>query len=1286
MKIKAVVISLVVLLLLCGIQPSVSAQNLLQNGDFESVAAGKWGAGWAVDFWKPGSKTGITDQKSHTGKYAAFVQAKEANDLRLVQKISVEPDTVYRFSGWVATRQVTPGGNGANLCVMGGFNHSNVLTGDNEWQQLEMVFRTRPNQHEVTLGVRLGFYGGLVSGLVYFDDLNLEKINNPQTSYLLLDEPTLNFQPADLTRQPELTQPDEALNSVAAVGRKLSMLFGFPVWVALFYLLWLAGVALYPEKSSGAWLQPDFNRIVKAKTGLLFAGGVLLALLIRLPLLPAIPFATDMGNFKAWTLRILETGPLGFYAPGYYCDYPPFSLYILWGAGWLAKLTGLIAREPFFNSIIKLPSFLSDVATAWLILTIVKKKDYFLGLLLAVIYLFIPAVIYNSAYWGQVDSYYVFLVLAAFYLTVYKDAPEWAAALLAASFLTKAQTIAFIPLFLCYLFLNYNWKRWLRIIGAGIAAFILIILPFNLGHAPGWIFDLFFKQAELYPYASMNAGNFIALLNGNNASDALPVLPGISFRTAGLLLFGLSVLWSLGFYLRKRTPASFMAALTVSSFAFFMFFPRMHERYLFPALAFMLITIGFYKDKRLFFLTGIFGLSYLLNMHAVILKFQNLFSEEMFNRIIYILGMVHTGIFLAIWGIFQLQLPGENRNAKRLFGRYRRGFHELCLNSLAVRVFTMTRRDYLTVGLVALVYCGLLFFRLGSWSTPQTGINFATAESGIEVDFRYPASPRTVIWYDAEENGTLRVEQWQSGSWRELATLTCNDYYVLKRQPVTADQVERIRLIPQPTAGCLKEIAFLDSAGQLIPIKSVIGLTDRQRQNPARYPLFDEQKLVLAQPSSLNSTYFDEIYHGRTAYEFVARTNVYETTHPPLGKDLLSLGILLFGMNPFGMRFMHAVAGVLLIIALFFLGRQVLGTRFGGYATMMLGFLDFMPFVQSRYATIDTTSVLLITLMFIFTFRYIRGELDGVSSGRSLANIAAVIVCFALAAGVKWTAIYGFAGVTVSIILFKCFQYRENKKRLAITRENVKMGKKINAGKKNMKVTRNNQRGAWRRYFGKPFLQWFLLFLLVAPAIYYFTYIPFLHCAGMESVVSKSGLSRVLENQQSMFSYHSQLTATHPFESKWWGWPFNYKPLWIYSGNSVQPGCKATIVSMGNPLIWSLGVGALTLLIYQLLRRRKFSLMLLVLVGFFSLYLPWVLVSRATFIYHYFPALPLLYLMIAAVLEPLWRMEKPGRAIIYGLAGVALLLWIMFYPALSGLAAPEKYLQALRWFSKDWLF
>ena len=51
-----------------------------------------------------------------------------------------------------------------------------------------------------------------------------------------------------------------------------------------------------------------------------------------------------------------------------------------------------------------------------------------------------------------------------------------------------------------------------------------------------------------------------------------------------------------------------------------------------------------------------------------------------------------------------------------------------------------------------------------------------------------------------------------------------------------------------------------------------------------------------------NSTYFDEIYHARTAYEQLRGVYPYEVSHPPLGKEILSLGIVLFGMMPFGWR------------------------------------------------------------------------------------------------------------------------------------------------------------------------------------------------------------------------------------------------------------------------------------------------------------------------------------------------------------------------------------------------
>ena len=48
---------------------------------------------------------------------------------------------------------------------------------------------------------------------------------------------------------------------------------------------------------------------------------------------PHFGYQTDLGTYKAWALRLADRGPADFYAPNYFCDYPPGYLYILWLLG-----------------------------------------------------------------------------------------------------------------------------------------------------------------------------------------------------------------------------------------------------------------------------------------------------------------------------------------------------------------------------------------------------------------------------------------------------------------------------------------------------------------------------------------------------------------------------------------------------------------------------------------------------------------------------------------------------------------------------------------------------------------------------------------------------------------------------------------------------------------------------------------------------------------------------------------------------------------------------------------
>ena len=137
------------------------------------------------------------------------------------------------------------------------------------------------------------------------------------------------------------------------------------------------------------------------------------------------------------------------------------------------------------------------------------------------------------------------------------------------------------------------------------------------------------------------------------------------------------------------------------------------------------------------------------------------------------------------------------------------------------------------------------------------------------------------------------------------------------------------------------------------------------------------------------------IYHARTGYETLHGMQIYETTHPPLGKDLIALGIAIFGMTGFGWRFFGTLFGVLMVPVLYLLARRLTRKpRLAGFAAVLLS-LDFMRFSQSRLATIDSYVTFFILLGAYWMVCYCQSVLQkGV--GGSVAPMALCGIAFGL--------------------------------------------------------------------------------------------------------------------------------------------------------------------------------------------------------------------------------------------------------------------------------------------------
>lgn len=338
-----------------------------------------------------------------------------------------------------------------------------------------------------------------------------------------------------------------------------------------------------------------------------------IGLFLRVALAPWIPgHPTDIRLFTSWA-RAAASNLAGFY-PHSNSDYPPMYVYVLYAVGKLATLPRLSA---YLTLLIKLPSILADVTTAHLLYRVARKyASLGLGLLVAAFYTFNPAVFVNSTFWGQVDSFFTLLVVAAVLLLA-EERLAWATVFLTAAVLMKPQGILYLPLLFFALLRAKRVRAWFTVAAAALATGLLAVLPFALGQQPLWLFKLYARTVNEYPYASVNAFNFYGLIGANYVRDTTALL-GLSYKAWGLAFIVGVTAFSWWMYTRARRPqfASAVALLQVAGV--FTFATSMHERYLFPAAALALLAYLHLQDNRLLWLALGFSVAIFVNTYTVL--------------------------------------------------------------------------------------------------------------------------------------------------------------------------------------------------------------------------------------------------------------------------------------------------------------------------------------------------------------------------------------------------------------------------------------------------------------------------------------------------------------------------------------------------------------------------------------------------------------------------------------------------------------------------------------------
>jgi len=1037
----------------------------------------------------------------------------------------------------------------------------------------------------------------------------------------------------------------------------------------------------------------------RVNTSAILPGILLAGFVVRMLLIGSEGYRGDVSSFMSWALTAAQNPLSQFYAKAGFADYPPGYLFILWVVGKIYMLVPHAQGDySVLHFLVKLPACAFDLIDAMLIAWIVRRLvSGTWGNVAAAIYLFNPATIYVSAYWGQVDAVPAGFMLAAVALLLYagdESARRPRLAVIGAwlsisyAILIKPPSVMVALVMLAWIFASRDAGiRRRRLIDtlAGVASGVLLAFIVALIFHPqassafGWLFERYAYGSAVYPYNSINAYNLHSLLRPFWQPDTVPIVVGPftlgpMWVWGGILVAAAAALIIVR-YLQRRDETAFLEACMLVSLAFFTLATRMHERYVFNAFALVipLAAIG----RRYLFATVALSITFLANLWYSLYYARAmdgkwpvdatdifpLLDHSMSAIVVitfFVLGYMYLGAKAveAQPGAEPTVLDRVNLLIGRVWFAPRQG------------LASMTRLDWAVVaGFTAFAF--LLDF-MWYWNPneryfdeiyyPRSGIEYLKGVR-INTDWEYPFEwthpPLTKLLIALSIWMFGGVAHGDSGwGWRFLnvvcGTLMVPLCYLFAKRLLASTLFASIAAFMLTFDG----FRFVQSRIATPEIwVATFGLAVLYAFY--RFWTATQVRIRLRVPDEFGWRFIVTLVGGTAlAALFSFGINKLGAT-PPTDKSYLfafayaELGVYLLA-RWIGRHFGDADAtsvsyaeGSHVLLA----GSQRRTMRFDGGGTGELAF-DDLDLTYKRDGTVSYR-----TPEGTATFTpegEMRTDVGTVKATDARTWLVATFIMMSLLAASKWNGLFDL------FVLFAAI--------------GIVYGQRF--------IPRpalfGNPRG-----FTPDQLVGGLLFVMAT--FYFACYLPNYRLG--------YNLSDIVGMQWQMFWYHDELSKTnpaslhHPYGSYWWQWPTLFAPISYYwhdwrTGVQASNGaacCVAEILALPNPLVWWFGLFSVPAMAWWGYAERNKGYLLLFAAYLFQ-WLPWILTPRIAFEYHFFPNLPIIVIANTIVLQRAWKKKEENRYwIAMFLAGV-LACFIFFYPVLA--AQPITYDQ---WHQRMWL-
>jgi dolichyl-phosphate-mannose-protein mannosyltransferase len=368
--------------------------------------------------------------------------------------------------------------------------------------------------------------------------------------------------------------------------------------------------------------------------------------------------------------------------------------------------------------------------------------------------------------------------------------------------------------------------------------------------------------------------------------------------------------------------------------------------------------------------------------------------------------------------------------------------------------------------------------------------------------------------------------------------------------------------------------------------------------------------LFLIRLSVPHQPVFDETHYLPAARTLLALSHPANIEHPLLAKTLIAAGIALFGDTPFGWRVFSTLAATAVVVGVFAILQQLYASvRTSAYGAV-LTLLGFTVYVQARVAMLDGFMAAFVVVGGALWLRALQRGGLGAFLGSAL--------CLGLAVACKWTAL-PYAGLAGAVFLWS---KREG------------------------------------RFPGISLVVGALAFGALAALAYFATFAPaFLYASDPLT------LRQLLPFQLEMFHRQTQVLPPHVYQSRWYTWPFDIRPIWYLYERA--DGAQRGILLIGNPAVLWGGLVAVAACGWAWTDHGDRRPLAIALLWVFSLAI-WAAIPKSLgFFYYYYLSSIWLCLAIAAAFHHFRERARHWDAVFLA---TAFALFLYFFPILSAQA------------------